>query len=70
MKILMVHNFYRQHGGESAVFEAERRLLQGAGHSVVTYTRESREIDDYGLWKRSTLAQTVRGARVDRFQRP
>ncbi len=63
MKILMVHNFYRQHGGESAVFEAERRLLQGAGHSVVTYTRESREIDDYGLWKRFTLAPRTVWAR-------
>ena len=47
VKILMAHNFYRQRGGESAAFEAERRMLENAGHSVVSYTRESREIDDY-----------------------
>jgi len=52
----MVHNFYQQRGGEFAVFEAEQRMLHDAGHTVFTYTRDSREIDDYGSWKRSALA--------------
>ena len=56
MKILMVHNFYRNRGGECAVFEAEQRMLRDAGHTVVTYTRNSREIDTYGVWRRSALA--------------
>lgn len=60
VKILMVHNFYRHRGGESTAFEAERRMLQSAGHEVVTYSRESREIDSYGPWRKATLpARTV-----------
>ncbi len=52
----MVHNFYQQRAGESAVFEAERRMLLAANHTVVSYTRDSNEIDSYGGWHRSTLA--------------
>jgi glycosyltransferase involved in cell wall biosynthesis len=48
VKILMVHNFYQQRAGESAVFEAERRMLLAANHTVVSYTRDSKEIDSYG----------------------
>jgi glycosyltransferase involved in cell wall biosynthesis len=60
VKILMVHNFYQQRAGESAVFEAERRMLLAANHTVVSYTRDSKEIDSYGGWQRSTLAlQTI-----------
>jgi hypothetical protein len=54
VKILLVHNFYREHGGESAVFEAERRMLRAAGHSVISYTRDSNEIEGFGPWKRAT----------------
>jgi len=63
VKILLVHNFYRQHGGETAVFEAERRMLRAAGHSVVSYTRDSKEIDGFGPWKRASLAPTTIWAR-------
>ncbi|MBW2494347.1 MAG: glycosyltransferase family 4 protein [Deltaproteobacteria bacterium] len=63
MKILLVHNFYRQHGGESAVFEAERRMLEAAGHSVVSYTRDSKEIEDFGPWQRAALAPAAVWAR-------
>lgn len=34
MRILQVHNSYRQRGGEDAVAEAEAELLAGAGHDV------------------------------------
>ena len=63
MKILLVHNFYRQHGGESAVFEAERRMLEAAGHGVVSYTRDSNEIEDFGPWQRAALAPAAVWAR-------
>jgi hypothetical protein len=59
VKILLVHNFYREHGGESAVFEAERRMLRAAGHSVISYTRDSNEIEGFGPWKRATLTPTA-----------
>jgi hypothetical protein len=42
MKILVVHNFYRQPGGEDVVFEAERALLERHGHEVVTFRGEQR----------------------------
>ena len=63
MKILLVHNFYREHGGESAVFEAERRMLRAAGHSVISYTRDSNEIEGFGPWKRAALTPTAIWAR-------
>jgi len=63
VKILLVHNFYRQHGGETEVFEAERRMLLAAGHSVISYTRDSNEIEGFGRWKRASLAPTTIWAR-------
>lgn len=38
MKILQVHNYYRQLGGEDRVFESECQLLMRHGHEVVRYT--------------------------------
>jgi glycosyltransferase involved in cell wall biosynthesis len=38
MRILQVHNFYQQAGGEDRVVEAERTLLTNNGHSVYQYT--------------------------------
>ncbi len=63
MKILLVHNFYRQHGGETAVFEAERRMLHAAGHRVICYTRDSKEIESFGPWQRAGLTPTAIWAR-------
>jgi glycosyltransferase involved in cell wall biosynthesis len=63
VKILLVHNFYRQHGGETEVFEAEHRMLRAAGHSVISYTRDSNEIEGFGHWKRAALAPTTIWAR-------
>ena len=36
LRILFVHNFYQQPGGEDAVFRAERDLLRAHGHPVET----------------------------------
>ncbi len=35
MRILIVHNYYTQPGGEDLVFEAEQALLERYGHEVV-----------------------------------
>lgn len=56
VKILMAHNYYQQRGGEAEVFEAEQRLLAGAGHQVVAFTRHSEEIQAYGPAGRARLA--------------
>ncbi len=38
MRVLLIHNYYRQPGGEDNVFADESSLLQERGHSVVEYT--------------------------------
>lgn len=38
MKILQVHNFYRQPGGEDQVYKSESELLERHGHEVIRYT--------------------------------
>lgn len=37
-KILFVHDYYQQRGGEDESFEAETRLLEQRGHEVIRYT--------------------------------
>jgi len=44
MKIVLVHNRYREAGGEDVVFDSERRLLERAGHSVTPYVRSNAEM--------------------------
>lgn len=45
MKILQVHNYYRNPGGEDEVFTSEVSALRGGGEEVITYTEENRRID-------------------------
>ncbi|HYX51233.1 MAG TPA: glycosyltransferase, partial [Ktedonobacteraceae bacterium] len=52
---MFIHNRYRQPGGEDEVVEREKKLLRQAGHDVVEYTRENREIDDYGFAQKVSL---------------
>ncbi len=56
MKVLTVHNRYQQPGGEDVVVEAERELLRSAGHEVIVYTCDNKEIANYGLRRKATLA--------------
>ncbi|MCA9788482.1 MAG: glycosyltransferase [Cyanobacteria bacterium HKST-UBA05] len=44
MKILLVHNYYQQYGGEDGVFEAEQRLLADKGIDVATYAVHNHDI--------------------------
>ena len=46
MKIVLVHNTYREPGGEDVVFENEKCLLERAGHTVVAYVRSNWELGD------------------------
>jgi glycosyltransferase involved in cell wall biosynthesis len=59
MKILLVHNFYQQPGGEDVVFEQERRLLERAGHTVIAYCRSNQEVEGYRGSRRLQLALRV-----------
>lgn len=65
MKVLVVHNAYRQRGGEDAVAEAEIELLRQQGHSVWVYRRSNVELDQIApasaalqtFWSRRTLRE-------------
>ena len=45
MRILLIHNFYKQAGGEDGVFTSECALLQAHGHSVIEYTDKNEHIN-------------------------
>jgi glycosyltransferase involved in cell wall biosynthesis len=67
LKVLLVHNFYQQPGGEDQVFEAEGALLERHGHQVVRYTVHNDEIRDLKgtrlaaatLWNRRTYREVI-----------
>ena len=46
MRILVVHNRYREYGGEDSVFGSEVALLRSAGHQVDTLTVSNDSIGD------------------------
>lgn len=57
MKILLVHEYYQQAGGEDAVFTAESALLRSAGHEVVEFTEDNARITEMSPW--TTAAATL-----------
>jgi hypothetical protein len=44
MKILLIHNFYQQAGGEDVVFRAEKELLLQKGNEIIEYTDHNERI--------------------------
>jgi len=42
--VLLIHNRYRQPGGEDVVFEAEKLLLERYGHKVITFTEDNAKL--------------------------
>lgn len=56
MKLLLVHNHYRQPGGEDEVFLRESELLLSAGHEVLEYTTHNNEIAEDGVFGKAKLA--------------
>jgi glycosyltransferase involved in cell wall biosynthesis len=49
MKILLCHNYYRNPGGESDVFESQARGLRAMGDEIVSYCRQNTDIEHYSL---------------------
>lgn len=45
MKILLLHNYYQQAGGEDVVLASEEQLLRNQGHEVSVYTVHNDEVD-------------------------
>jgi glycosyltransferase involved in cell wall biosynthesis len=54
VKILLVHNFYQQTGGEDLVVTDEARLLESRGHEIVRYTAHN---DDVGSLSKLSLGR-------------
>jgi glycosyltransferase involved in cell wall biosynthesis len=74
MRILLVHNFYQQSGGEDAVYATEGELLEARGHSVIRYSLDNRRIDRMGpaslaattLWNRESARELERLVRSEK----
>jgi glycosyltransferase involved in cell wall biosynthesis len=56
MRVLLVHNYYQQPGGEDEIFRAEARLLRAAGHDVLEHTRTNDDIQLQGPVSRLRVA--------------
>ncbi len=65
MKILVVHNAYRQKGGEDAVVRAEAALLRDHGHMVRSYGRGNDELRGRAPAGAAFAALWSRGAAAD-----
>jgi glycosyltransferase involved in cell wall biosynthesis len=61
MRVMVIHNRYRSTSasGENAVAEQEIALLRSAGHEVVTYERESDEINGFSLPRKALVPASV-----------
>ena len=55
MRILVVHNFYQQGGGEDESTKCELHLLRKRGHDVRLYSRHNDEIKTYSLLRKGLL---------------
>lgn len=76
MKILRVHNYYQQAGGEDAVVSSEIALLRARGHEIVEYFVHNDAIEQMGrvevatrtIWNRQsrrTLGELIARERPD-----
>jgi glycosyltransferase involved in cell wall biosynthesis len=55
MNVLLIHNYYRQYGGEDAAFDADRRLLEERGMAVRQYSRHNDETGNYSLIQKAAF---------------
>jgi glycosyltransferase involved in cell wall biosynthesis len=53
LRILVLHNSYKEKGGEDSVFFREVELLRGHGHHVETYAVHNDEIDGWSTLERA-----------------
>jgi glycosyltransferase involved in cell wall biosynthesis len=56
VKILAIHNRYQSPGGEDEVYRRECGMMAEHGHEIIEYTRDNREIANYGIGSKLTLA--------------
>jgi glycosyltransferase involved in cell wall biosynthesis len=63
MNILLIHNRYKQAGGEDVVVTQESRLLEREDHTVMTYTRSNYELDSLSFVHKMGLMSRVISAK-------
>ena len=76
MRTLIVHNHYRQPGGEDTVFRVESELLARADHAVRTLTAHNEDIPAGGavaagvrsVWNREFCARIEEAVRAHRAE--
>jgi glycosyltransferase involved in cell wall biosynthesis len=56
MKVLLIHNFYKNPGGEDTHVIQMKNILEKKGHIVVPYFMYSKDIDGYSIWQKTLLA--------------
>ena len=54
-RVLILHNRYRQPGGEDVVVAAQAELLRKRGHAVHVLEKDNSEIDSYGFFRKALL---------------
>jgi glycosyltransferase involved in cell wall biosynthesis len=59
MRILIVHNRYRQFGGEDAVVDGEAEMLRLAGHEVCVLMWSNDDIEIDGLFRRAAALRNA-----------
>jgi glycosyltransferase involved in cell wall biosynthesis len=73
MKILLVHNYYQQRGGEDSVVANERALLEQSGHDVDLFSAHNKEISGlaakWNSFKNVTYNEGIRQIFVERLER-
>lgn len=53
MRILIIHNFYANFGGEDSIALREKALLEAHGHTVHFYSRRNEELFQGPAWKKA-----------------
>jgi glycosyltransferase involved in cell wall biosynthesis len=76
MRIVLVHNFYQQAGGEDRVFADEAELLSAHRHDVITFTRHNDDVNGLNrlqlavgtVWNRKAARDLERVVREHRAE--
>jgi len=69
MRIIQVHNYYKQAGGEDEVVSAEKAMLIDAGHQVITYYKNNDAISGFRSMLISSMKTIWNPATVIEFRK-
>jgi len=70
MRVLFIHDFYQQYGGEDAAVRSAIDMLEKHAVRTYLYSRHNDEIKQFGLARKAALALTIAGAPKTRRDLP